>query len=208
MGSGVGWGYVPTGKLEWEQNVEVTSQTEMAGMFHLLPEVGYMLSDDFAVAAQARIEFIRQEQASYRDPASGETVVLANYVTGKPSSMAYAGLLRAIWYRDLSQSGKLRLSLSGDVGGGVVRFSVRPRVVAYQDAQGNTQIDFQKTIAMTDTRPMGMFLFGSIVGLLWHLSRHFAVALDGRVLSGLPDPGIVLEGQVSAQVAFAAIAGR
>jgi hypothetical protein len=203
MGSGVGWGYVPKGQLEWEKHIEVAARAEMAGLFHLLPEVGFMWTDHFALAAQFRMEFIRQEQSSYIDPNTNEIVRPADYVNGTPKSKAYAGLLRAIWYRDLSASGKLRLSLSGDVGGGVVRFPVRPvAAVNYEPMTDTYVVDFQRTIATTDTRPLGVFLFGGSVGLLWHLSRHFALACDGRVLSGLPAPGIVFEGQVSGQLAF------
>ena len=208
MGSGLGWGYVPAGKLEWETRVEVSAQTERAGLFHLLPEVGYMWSDDFALAVQARLEFIRQQQATYRDPGTGELVRVSDYMTGTPSSMAHAGFLRAIWYHDLSSSGKLRLSLSGDVGGGVVRFPIAPVAAFNFTTSGDIQIDPQRTIARTDTRPMGMVLFGGSVGLLWHLTRHLAIALDGRALSGLPESGVVFEGQVSAQVALGSVRPR
>jgi hypothetical protein len=204
MGGGVGWGYVPAGNLEWEKRPEVPAQTGMTGLFHLLPEVGYMWSDDFALAVQARLEFIRQQQATYRDPNTGELVPV-DIRSGTPNSTAYAGFLRAIWYRDLSKNGKLRLSLSGDIGGGVVRFPVAPVLVLTGTADGGAQVDPLNSIVMTDTRPMGMFLFGGSVGLLWHLTRHFAVALDGRVLSGLPASGVVFEGQVSAQVALGSI---
>jgi len=204
MGGGVGWGYVPAGKLEWEKRPEVPAQTGMAGLLHLLPELGFMWSDDFAIAVQARIEFIRQQRATYLDPNTGE-LVQANFFTGTPDSTAYAGLLRAIWYHDLSKSGKLRLSLSGDIGGGVVRFPVAPIVVLTGTADGGAQVDPLNSIVMTDTRPMGVFLFGGSVGLLWHLTRQLAVALDGRVLSGLPASGVVFEGQVSAQAALGSI---
>jgi hypothetical protein len=207
MGGGVGWGYVPAGNLEWESRIEVPAQAERVGLFHLLPEVGYMWSDDFALAVQARVEFIRQQEATYLDPSTAALVRASDYVTGAPDSRAYAAFLRAIWYRDLSKSGKLRLSLSGDLGGGVVRFPVAPVVTVVTTTTGDTQLDLQKTIARTDTRPMGVVLLGGSVGLLWHLTRHLAIALDGRVLSGLPAWGVVFEGQASAQVAFGGVSG-
>jgi|GEM_PF-4145821 len=208
MGGGVAWGYVPSGNLEWERHIEVASQAEWAGLLHLLPEVGYMLTDDFALAVQGRVEFIRQEQATVHDPSTGQVVVPADSVAGLPHARAYAGFLRAIWYRNLSSSGKLRLSFSGDLGGGVVRFPVAPVAVVYLDANGDTQVDWNRTIARTDTRPVGILLFGGSVGLLWHLRRNLALAVDGRALSGLPDWGFVMEAQLSAQVAFGGAGGR
>ena len=209
MGSGAGWGYVPEGKLEWEQRLMVVSQTGMTGMLHLLPEVGYMWSDDFAIAAQVRVELIRQEKATYRDPYTGEVLVLQNVpITGEPKTTAIAGFLRAIWLHDLSARGILRLSLSGDLGGGVIRFPVDPvAVVVYDPTTDTMRPDWTRTIAKTDTRPMGMFLFGGSVGLLWQLSRSLAVAVDGRILSGLPSWGVVMEGQVSARVGFGSTEG-
>jgi hypothetical protein len=204
LGAGAGWGYVPAGKLEWEQRVEVQGQTDRTGLFHLLPEVGYMWSDDFALAFQARLEFIRQEQATYLDPETGELTRVTDrfQFAGTPTSRAYAGFLRAIWYRDLSKSGSLRLSVSGDLGAGTVRFSIAPKTALETTDSGEVQLDEHKTIATTDTRPMGTALFGGSVGLLWHLTRHLAIALDGRVLSGLSAWGAVIEGQASLQAGF------
>jgi hypothetical protein len=45
------------------------------------------------------------------------------------------------------------------------------------------------------------------VGLTWHLSRHFAFQLDGRFLTGLPHYGAVVEGGLSAQLAFGGVKG-
>jgi hypothetical protein len=208
LGGGAAWGYVPSGNLEWEARTKVAAQAEWAGLLHLLPEVGYMVSDDFALAVQARVEFIRQSQATVRDPDTGQVFELGSNVAGEPHGKAYAGFLRAIWYRDMARGGRLRLSLSGDLGGGYVRFAIPPVGVAYRDVNGDTQIDWSKSIARTDTRPVGVLLFGGSVGLLWHLTRNLALALDGRALSGLPDWGFVLEAQASVQVAFGGASGR
>jgi hypothetical protein len=203
LGAGSGWGFAPAGTLEWETKVKVSAITTTTGMFHLLPEVGYMWSDDFAFAAQIRWEFIQQQQAVYVDPSTKEPQVLASNLSGAPSTMAPAGFLRAIWYTDLLSSGNLRLSWSGDVGGGFVRFPVKPVArVTYSAAEDKNVIDYTKTIAKTDTRPMGMFLLGGSLGILWNISRYFAISVDGRFLTGLPAWGAVIEGALSAQLAF------
>jgi hypothetical protein len=61
-------------------------------------------------------------------------------------------------------------------------------------------VDWSGTRDRTDTRCMGTVLFGGSAGLLWNLARHFALAVDVRVLSAWPDWGALVEGQISAQV--------
>jgi hypothetical protein len=207
LGGGLGWGFVPSGYLEWEKKVKVSAMTTTTGMFQLLPEFGYMWGENFAVALQGRFEFIKQEQANYKDPSTGEIHQVPGVLNGAPTTMAPAALLRAIWYTDITNDGNLRLSYSGDVGGGFVRFPVKPVGVAYLDSNGDTQFDWAHTIVKTDTRPVGMVLLGASVGLLWNLSRHFAISMEGRFLTGVPDFGAVVEAQLSAQLAFGGVKG-
>jgi hypothetical protein len=212
MGGGVGWGYVPAGKLEWEKHLQVSAMTTVAGLFHILPEVGYMWSDNFALAAQFRLEFMRQDQAMYQHPNTSEWGTVTNTVVdGKPTTMAGAGFLRGIWYTDITSSGNFRLSYSADVGGGFVRFPVKPSIIPKNQVklvEGEPSFDeAKKIIYLTDTRPIGMMLLGATGGLIWHLHRHFAVALDARVITGLPAWGLVVEGQLSAQLAFGGVKG-
>jgi hypothetical protein len=202
MGGGMGWGYVPAGNLEWQQQVRVSAMTTRAGLLQLVPEVGMMLTDDFGLALQGRIEFLRQQQAYYEDPVTGQSVQLAANLSGAPTTVAPAVFARAIGYLDLSPGGNLRLSYSGDLGGGFIRFPVKPVAVVYQNADGETIVDSSRTIAKTDTRQVGTFLYGASVGFVWNLSRYFALALNGRVLGGYPAWGAVVEGTLSAQLAF------
>lgn len=205
MGAGVGWGYVPRGNLEWQKNVKVNALGTMTGMLHLLPEIGYMVSDSFGLALQGRIEFIRQHQAMYKDPLTDKTTPVppAPGLKGEPNTMASALLARVIGYLDLSSSGNLRLSYSGDIGGGLVRLPVKPAAsITGVDEDGKVVLDYDTTIAKTDTRPVGMFLVGASIGLSWSLSRHFAIALNGRALGGIPNWGVVVESGLSAQVSF------
>ena len=67
--------------------------------------------------------------------------------------------------------------------------------------------DSKGTISKTDTRPVGPILVGSTVGIIMHISRHFALSLDGRLLTGLPAFGLVGEGGLSAQLAFGGTKG-
>ena len=217
LGGGNGWGFVPSGELEWAKYqdssgnwvpVKVSAMTTTAGLVHLLPEVGYMWTDKFGIALQGRIEFIQQQQASYIDPITHEPVQLSASVKGAPTTMAPAAFVRAIWYADLSSDGNFQLSFSGDLGGGFVRFPVKPVAVAnYDSVKDVVEVDWSKTIAKTDTRPVGLLLGGASVGLIWHLSRHFALDFNARFLTGLPHIGAVVEGALSAQLAFGGAKG-
>jgi hypothetical protein len=202
MGGGLGWGYAPAGNLEWARDLHVSAVTTTTGTFHLLPEVGWMYSDDFAFAAQARVEFIAQEQAKCFNPGTNQWDVESSRRPGSPTTKAFAAMGRGIWYTDLSSGGNLRLSLSGDIGGGYVRFPVKPIGVCGYNPAGDFVLIEKSSVAKTDTQPIGPFLIGASGGMIYNISRHFALVLDVRVLSGLPHTGAVVEGGFSAQLAF------
>jgi hypothetical protein len=194
IGGGLGFGWAPAGNLEWERYIKVSAVTAPTGQFHILPEVGYMVSDGLGLALQGRVEFIHQQQLS-----SGPS--------GVPATMAAAAFGRAIFYQDVGD-GNFQLSLSGDLGGGYVRIPVKPVLVQRRNATtGDLEADPNLTIAKTDTRAIGPVLFGATGGCIYHISRHFALALDIRVLSGLGNFGGVIEGALSAQLAFGGKAG-
>src|ERR1039457_4470872 len=198
MGGGGGWGYAPAGKLEWENYIQVSAITTTTGQYHLLPEVGYMYSDTFGIAVQARWEFFKQQQ------------IVTGAPPNEPATQAFAAFGRAIWYTDLSNDGNFELSCSGDIGGGYIRFPVMPVVVTKPDptGQGGPPVpDSNKTIYKTDTRPVGPFLVGASVGFIYHISRHFALALDGRFVTGAPAFAAALEGGHSVQLALGGAKG-
>lgn len=202
VGPGFGFGFVPGGNLEWRDSIKVSAVTAPVGMFHVIPEMGYMLTDHFAIALHGIIEFIKQEQLK------GETGPI---IEGAPSNMGAAGLGRAIYYVDLFD-GNLQFSLSGDAGYGFLRVPVRPNaqgemVQNPSDPDGPLIHDPKLTIFRTDTRPIGFVLLGGGAGFIWHLSRHFGVALEGRFLTGVPNFGAVLEGTLSFQLAFGGVKG-
>jgi hypothetical protein len=191
MGGGVGWGFAPAGKLEWEKDIQVSAITTTTGAFHILPEIGYMWTDNFAFALQGRIEFIQQQQLAI------------SRRSGAPTTNAAAVFARAIWYTDVSDSGNLQFLFSGDVGGGFIRFPVKPVAVYKYDPDLDANVvDDSKTIAKTDTRPVGPVLAGASAGFIYHVHRHFALSLEGRFISGLSNFGVVVEGGLNAQLAF------
>ena len=213
VGGGLGWGFSPAGRLEWESQIQVSAITTTTGMFHILPELGWMYSDGFALALQARIEFIKQQQGTWHDPSTDSIKQISpGWMTGAPTTKALAVFGRAIGYTDLSASGNFQFSYSGDIGGGFVRFPVLPSNIRsdsdlVQDKDGNLSPRPSSAIALTDTRPVGPFLLGASAGIIYHISRHFALVLDGRFLAGLPKFGALLEGGLSVQVAIGGVAG-
>jgi hypothetical protein len=206
-GGGLGWGYAPGGFLEWEQQVEISALATTTGLFHVLPEVGYMVSDNFALAVQGRLEFIKQQQAV--DPDTREVVATPPNLRGSPATKALAVFGRAIGYTDISSGGNLRLLFSADLGGGYVRFPVAPVMPEkiYDPETQSMVPNYDQAVLKTDTRAISVFLGGISLGMLWHLSRHFAVSLTGRALTGLPNCGVVTEGALSFEVAFGGVEG-
>jgi hypothetical protein len=198
VGAGAGAGFVTGGNLEWRSKVKVSQVTAPTGLFHLVPELGYMYSDSFGLAVQARIEFIKQEQLP------GQT---GPSISGAPTDKAFALILRGINYMDLA-GGNLQFTFSGDIGGGYIRVPVKPVAGnTVTDSTGATKLDDASTIYKTDTRPIGPVVFGAGGGLIYHFSRHFALALEARGLLGLPDFGAVFEGQLSMQIGLFGKAG-
>jgi hypothetical protein len=195
LGGGVGWGYAPSGNLEWERDIKVSAITTSAGLFQAVIDAGYMWTDNFSIGAQLRLEYIRQDQVAN----TGRS--------GAPTQYAPALFLRPTWYFDITSDGNFQVSLSGSAGGGYVRFPVKPVKVTEKDENGLDVPIPSRTIYKTDTRPMGVVLIGAGAGLAYHMSRHFSIALDGRLLAGFPDFGVAVEGNLSLQLAFGGKAG-
>jgi hypothetical protein len=181
--------------LEWEKDIKVSAITTTTGLAYGVFDLGYMWTDNFSIIGQLRLEYIRQDQVAN----TGRS--------GAPTTLAPAFFLRPTWFFDITSDGNFQLSLSASAGGGYVRFPVRPVVKYTTDNDGNRIPDPKQTIFKTDTRPMGTVLLGAGAGLVYHMSRHFGIALDGRLLTGFPDFGVAVEGNVSLQLAFGGKAG-
>jgi hypothetical protein len=204
VGSGMAWGYSSGGKLEWDKSVNPVSPiTTNVGTAHIIPEVGYLLLDNFALALQLRYEIITEQQLK------GVSVPNSLVLNGiNPKKSALAGLARAIYYVDLG-SGNWQLSVSGDLGAGAIRFPIKPRFNCIMsgsdcktDVLGTPEPQIERTVFRTDTIKGGPLLFGGGAGILYHLNRHFALTVEARMLGAAPDFGFLFEGQLALQVAF------
>jgi len=197
LGGGMGWGYAPAGNLEWAKNIKVSAITTVTGLAQFVVNAGYMATDNLSIGAELILEYIRQDQITNSADRSGA-----------PTQWAPALLLRPMYFVDLSSDGNFQLSLSANLGGGYVRFPVKPVVLGkIVDKDGNERDDPNLTIAKTDTRPIGVVLLGVSGGFVYHMSRHFGLALDGRLLTGLPNFGVAVQGTLSLQIAFGGKAG-
>jgi hypothetical protein len=198
VGPGYGFGYAPGGRLEWRKDIKVSAITAPVGQILVLPEVGYLITDHFGIALEAIIERIAQQQLPGESGPSN--------IPGAPMQWGGAGFLRAIYLMDLAD-GNLQFSVSADVGGGYLRIPVKPHAQGEMmqnptDPDGPLIHNPKLTIFKTDTRLVGTVLFGPSAGLIYHFSRHFALSLEGKALIGLPSFGALLQGSLSAQLAF------
>jgi hypothetical protein len=195
LGGGAGWGFAPAGHLEWEKDIQVSAITTVAGAFQAVIDGGYMVSDNFSAGLQFRLEWIQQQQAADTSR------------SGAPTVWAPAFLFRPTYFVDLSSDGNFQASLSAYAGYGYVRLPVKPVKKETTNSNGDIVPDDRNTIAKTDTRPIGPVLFGAGLGLTYHLSRHFSLALDAQLLTGLADFGVAAQAAGQLQIAFGGKAG-
>jgi len=195
LGAGSGWGFAPAGHLEWEKDIQVSAITTAAGFIQTVIDGGYMISDNFSAGLQFRLEYIQQQQAADTSR------------SGAPTTWAPAFLLRPTYFVDLTSDGNFQASLSAYAGYGYVRLPVKPVKKETTNSNGDIVPDEKNTIAKTDTRPIGPVLFGAGLGLTYHLSRHFSIALDAQLLTGLADFGVAAQAAGQLQIAFGGKAG-
>jgi hypothetical protein len=170
MGSGYGWH--PTEKLEFYDEATIQAGWIPSGLFHLLPEVGYQLSEQLALSLQLRLQIISQQGSGDSKP-------------GAPASGAFALLGRLQYFVG---GGNLLGSLSLYAGGGDgFRLTIGPQLPAY---------------LRNDSVKGGPLVGGGGVGLIYHFNRHVALVVDGKLLFGAPTTAAVVDAGGGLQVAF------
>jgi hypothetical protein len=200
-GAGTGFGYHRASYLEWKgRNGPVESSgTHIAGLVTLYPEIGFLITDHFGIAAQGRIEYFPIE-------GSGDTQA------GRPANGAIAVLGRGLYYLDLG-AGNAQIQFSLDLGGGYYRYNYPPT-----NPGGKTKVPADPTkpngpckidpatndcipapTLLTDSIRSGPFLYGASVGFVYHLTHWFALNLELRFLGAGSHLGLLGEGYGSAQ---------
>jgi hypothetical protein len=174
FGLGSGYGWQPGGTLEFRTDKEVAAGPLSGGLVNLLPELGYQVSDDFAVSLQARYQIVPSEGSGDPHP-------------GAPAEKAYAVLLRGVYA--VGATSNLRGFVSACVGGGD-GFRLRvPRDTAAE-------------LIRSDTVRGGPFLGGAGVGVAYHFNSHAAWTSEIRAIAGLPSLAAVIDLSTGLEVGF------
>jgi hypothetical protein len=172
VGLGSGYGYHRTQRLEFYGDAIIEQGWIPSGLLHVTPEIGYQFNPHFALSLLGRLQVISQS-------GSGDMRV------GNPARSAYAVLARPQF---LLGQRNVQLNLSGYLGGGDgFRLTVPPQLPKFR---------------RNDSVRGGPLVVGGGVGVLLHLSPHFALAVDGRWLLGYPDFATVADAGTSLQIAF------
>lgn len=178
VGVGSGFGWHGERNLEYRKDLRVGAGQSLAGLAHLMPEIGYQISDSFAVVLQGRHQYIPNE-------GSGDGRV------GAPASAAHAVLLRGLY---LFGDGNFQAFLSGAVGGGEgFRLVIPPRP---------TPNDPSTSLLRSDTVRGGPVVVGPGAGIIYHFSKMLALNVEVKGLAGLPDFALVADVGGGLQVAF------
>jgi hypothetical protein len=172
VGLGAGYGYHGTQRLEFYGDAVIEKGWIPSGLLHISPEIGYQFNARFALSLLARLQVISQS-------GSGDMRV------GNPARGAFALLARP---QLLLGPRNLQLNLSGYLGGGDgFRLTVPPQLPKFR---------------RNDSVRGGPLVVGAGLGVLFHITPHVALGLDGRWLVGYPDFAAVADAGSSLQIAF------
>jgi hypothetical protein len=174
LGLGSGYGWQPGGALEFRKDKEVAAGPLSGGLVNALPEIGYQVSDDFALSLQARLQFVPSEGSG--DPNAGS-----------PIEHAYAVLLRSVYA--FGSYTNLRSFMSACVGAGD---GFRLRVPRDPEAQ----------LIRSDTVRGGPLLAGAGIGIAYHFNPHAAWTAELRGITGLPNLAIVADLSTGLEIGF------
>ncbi|MGB8296100.1 MAG: hypothetical protein WCG85_11800 [Polyangia bacterium] len=181
------WVNRPTRPPELQGLVQISAGYSLASMFQLVPELGYQVTDRFAISLQGRIQYASLDSQGWlTDDTKAKT----------PPSWALAVFLRGQYA--FFNAGNFQFFASGIAGGGTRAFmGYVPK--ACTDKAGytcpTTGTDHSDTISA------GPVAFGAGAGVMYHLSRDFALWLEVRGLASVSPIMVLAEG--NGGVAFA-----
>jgi hypothetical protein len=162
----------PLGKV-----LHVGSGYSLASLFQLVPEIGYQITDRFAMSLQVRFQYTPTDSAGWL-PATGVTT---------PRTYALAFFLRGQYA--FFNAGNFQFFGSGIAGGGQRSFlGYVPK--ACNLLAFNAHCD--AGTGHSDTISAGPVAFGAGAGVMYHLSRYLALWLEVRgILSPSPFIGLI-----------------
>lgn len=175
LGVGSGYGWHPAQSLEFRDELEIGAGYLPAGAITAVPELGYQITQSFAISVLGRIQYIPAKGSG--DPTSG---------MGSPATGAYAVLGRLLYF---TGEGNAQLVFSAAFGGGAGFRLVVPPLP-------------DRKLFRNDTVRGGPFVAGPGVGFLYHFSRHVAIGAEVRGLVGMPDFAAIVDGSGGLQFSF------
>lgn len=178
LGLGTGYGWQSGRKqLEFRQDIKVEPGLAISGLMHLNPEIGYQLSERFAVSLLARYQIIPERGSGDPHP-------------GHPAGAALAVLAKIAAFRSFDNT---QVWASAAAGGGDGF-----RLVIPASPSSDPMTDLRRN----DTVRGGPLVFGPGLGVLHHLGRHLALNLEARTLVGVPDIAFLVDFIGGMQVSF------
>jgi hypothetical protein len=197
IGAGSGFGYAKGDGLEAvnrspDQNFNNLSDIFVAGgawagLGHLAPEVGVMLTPNIGISLEGRFQYIPQPSKYARFTAQG----------------ALSGLAKVMVY---TKQSRIRFFGSAIFGGGEgFRFVVKPAASVRCDGANPDPLcpvkDFQDTVRG------GPLIGGAGLGLYYEASKRVSLVLEAHALAGFPTFSFVVDGNLALQFNFYAGGG-
>jgi hypothetical protein len=173
FGAGFGYGVYPESRLDFRRDLRIQSNSGPAGLLLLTPELGYQISQDFAVGVQL---YWQQMQGSG----------IGDAQTGSPARQSFTALARGSYHVG---DGRVQWLASAFVGGGQGFHLVVPPL----PDQG---------LRRNDSVRAGPFVVGPGAGLLVHLFPHAALIAEVRMLTGMPRWAALIDSRIGAEVSF------
>jgi hypothetical protein len=172
---GSGFGYHGKGDLEANAGRTVDPAFAPGLLGYFGPEIGYQYDERLFVSLQGRHQVIPKKMP---DPTA----------TAKPKQWAHAALLRAAW---LFPQPRFQAYAGGALGGGDgFRFRIDP------------QPSSQARLDTSDTVRGGPVVLGPLVGIVLPFEKLLSVVAEARLLSGLPDFGLMMDFSFGVQFDF------
>jgi hypothetical protein len=160
--------------------IMISAGYSLASLGQLVPEIGYQVSDRFAISVQGRIQYAPSDSQGW----------LNNNTRAKiPPSWALAAFLRGQYA--FFNAGNFQFFGSGIAGGGTRAFmGYVPKACTNRPGYAckTTGTDHSDTISA------GPLAFGAGAGIMYHLSRNLALWLEVRGLVSVSPLMVLAEG--------------
>lgn len=163
--------------------LKVNAGSNLAGLFQLLPEVGYVVSEQFAISLQGRVQY---------QPFDSTSLVGGQ----KPPTVAWAAFLRGQY--NFWTIANFQTFVSAAVGGGPhVFMGSIPKVWDSSTSAGNPKPGQTKGVNDHSNVVLSGPVAGAVgLGFLWHITRNLGFWMEARGMSSVAP--VMFLGEVNA----------